>query len=71
MNAPRALIKEENGRWYIIPLAAHCNGVSFDNRRDAGVVADAINLAFQAGQEDIKSRFRDLLDVPRVEEEEV
>jgi hypothetical protein len=55
--------KGDDGKYYIRPLAARLNGVSFKTKADAEYIVDAVNAAYNRGKEDVKSAMRDLLNV--------
>ncbi|PZP62993.1 MAG: hypothetical protein DI604_28110 [Delftia acidovorans] len=53
--------KGGDGRFYIAPVSACANGIAFAQKANAERIADAINMAFLAGKEEIRSSLRDLI----------
>lgn len=53
-----------DGDFYITPLHLSLNGVSYKTRSEAEYIARAVNLAYEAGREDVRYGMRDLLGVP-------
>ncbi len=56
--------KGSDGRFYISPLSAQLNGLSWSKKDDAEYICRAVNAAYNRGREDVQRELRDLLNVP-------
>jgi hypothetical protein len=68
----KARVEYENGRFHIRPISIGAYAVSFKTKTEADYVACAINIAFERGQEDVRSALRYLIGAAkttRVEED--
>jgi hypothetical protein len=55
-----AEVTECSGKFYITPLRARLNGVSYATKDEAQYISDAVNLAYKAGRADLQRDLRDL-----------
>jgi hypothetical protein len=53
--------KGSDGRFYIAPVFGCSIGIAFVQKANAERIADAINMAFNAGKEEVRSSLRELI----------
>jgi hypothetical protein len=58
-----AEVTECKGQFYITPLRARLNGVSYATKDEAQYISDAVNLAYKAGRTDLQGELRELFGV--------
>lgn len=58
MNEAICSVLEHKGQFYIVPLSAQLNGVSFATREEAEYIAKAVNGAYERGWETARLEIR-------------
>ena len=59
-----AVEKGDDGKFYIVPARACASGIPFKEKWQADHIADALNIAYERGQDGLRAQLRDLLKVP-------